>query len=488
MDVQLLTPDRRRYVPLPKQAAFHASDARHRAYIASFGAGKSLCGAVEALLQSLEYPGSAGQGLVGRYDYRELQESTWKTLLDITPPAVVKDEIRSGPKLILKNGFEIVGWNLKDHQKMASLNLAWFWFDECNEDGIDRAVYDQARGRLRDPLGSRSSWLTGNPAGRNWVYELFFAWQDGKRKYADHEGFQATTAENVYLPADYLKGLREFYDDVWIEKYLNGSFDLFEGQVFDNFDRELHVVTARPDSRWPRYRALDHGLINPTACLWAASDFHNNLLIYRCYYQRNAIPEENARNILKLSEGDPEPVWTMIDPSTKQTQSAGGTMEKIIDQYRRAGLICSPGDNRVRDSIALLRQLLAPHPEREFPAWHPRAGEKGSPRLFFDVSCTELLWELTQYQWKQVKPGAADREMPLAKHDHAIAALRYLVMRSPQGAVEQPQEGTLARFLAIAAEIKGEDPALAGGDPLLADVIGNQRVPRRRAFWGLARR
>lgn len=478
MDIYLKTPDGRRYHPLPTQALFHASQAQHRSLIAGFGNGKTLAGAMEVLLLALEYPpGQPGLGLVARYEYRGLEKSTWKTLTDIIPPQIIKDVNRSDPSITLKTGFQFLGWNLKSHQKLASLNLALAWIDECNEDGIERSVYDQIRGRCRDPLGSRKTILTGNPAGKNWVYELFFAHKlEGAKAYAGHEGFQALPLENTYLPPDYLDGLREIYDDVWIEKYLKGNFDVFEGQVFDTFRRELHVVPAyRPPDTWPRFRGLDHGLVNPTACVWLAADFHGNFLVYRCYYQRSSTPAENAGNILRLSDGEAID-WTVIDPSTHQQQAAGGTSERIIDQYRMAGLTCEPGNNAVRDSIARIRQLLQPDPNHEFPHWHPRAGEKGSPRLFFTADCTELIWEIGQYQWKQVRPGQKDREVPASVHDHAIDALRYVVMRSPRPAVESAQPLLYDRFIAISNELRGEGPDTG----LYANIIGNEGIPARR--------
>jgi hypothetical protein len=477
MDVQLRTDKGDIYRPLPTQKLFHASTAKHRCFIAGFGNGKTQCGAIEAALQSLEYPGENGQAVVARYEYKQLERSTWKTLLATLPKAVIKDVTRSDLKITLKNNFEILGWNLKEHGDFSSLNLAWCWIDECNQEGVELEVYKQLRGRLRDNRGSRQSWLTGNPAGKNWVYDLFFAskFEPGKKEYPRHAGFQALPGENTHNPADYLADLRELYDEVWIEKYLEGSFDIFEGMVFDNFDRGVHcVLPFGVPEEWPRFRGLDHGLVNPTACLWLASDFEGNYCIYRCYYQRNAIPGENAANILRLSEGE-EIDWTVIDPSTHQQQAAGGTSERIIDQYRMAGLSCEPGNNAVRDSIARIRQLLQPDPSHRFPKWHPKAGEPGSPHLFITGDCAELIWEISQYQWKQIKPGQKDREIPLSKHDHAVDALRYLVMRSPRPAVETLQPTLYDRFMAISAEIKGE--AYRDAEEFdLANVIGNEWV------------
>src|ERR1041385_6272095 len=87
--VDLLTPQGDIYSPLPAQKAFHESSAVARSLIGGFGCGKSLCGAVEGLLQSLEpVDGRGGVGLIARFDWDELMSTTWKMFLDIIPPDI----------------------------------------------------------------------------------------------------------------------------------------------------------------------------------------------------------------------------------------------------------------------------------------------------------------------------------------------------------------------------------------------------------------
>lgn len=466
MELKLLTPEGREYKPRPTQVEFHRCPAKGRAYLGGFGSGKSLAGAVEALVTMMEYPGS--EGMVARRTYRSLEATSWKVLLQITPPDLIKVVTKSPLYLELKNGSYCHGWNLQTDQTMKSLNLGWWWFDEVCEEGLDEQVYIQAAGRTRNPKGPLKWWVTGNPAGKNWVWKLFYS----DRKQKDHTGFTATTRENVYLPPEYLASLRELYDEEMIEKYLDGSFEVMEGLILDTFSPGVHVVEPfSPPPEWPKFRGMDHGLTNPTACLWGATDFAGNLFIYRCYYQRQSIPAENAKAILARSEGEVID-WTVIDPDVKKHDSTG---MQVIDHYRNAGLNCYTGNNDVRASIARLRYLLQRDPERRFPAQHPLKGEPGSPRLFITRDCQELIWEAGLWSWKQVRPGGVDREIPLARHDHAIAALRYLVMNNPYAAVEKPSISQYDRFMQIAREMEGL-PAYEAGVIPLGDVIGNQHL------------
>jgi terminase large subunit-like protein len=432
------------YIPLPTQAAFHQSKARYRSYIGFLSAGKSLCGSVEAFTRAISKPGHRpGRTIICRESYPQLIKSTWKTFRGVVEqscPDLIERETQStyDIKLVLKNGWEFWGMNLRNHQDFGSIEADDIWIDEANDDGIGMDSYSMLVGRAGRnilPYEEARAWTTGNPGGRNWLYDLFFKHRlEGGRKIEDHEGFQPKPDENIHMDADYWNNLRRIYSDEWIAKFLEGSFDVFEGQILDNLDRDIHVIDdfAIPPE-WPRYRGLDHGWTNPTACLWIAVDPAGNHYLYREFYKRCAVPQTNAEAILAISGAEEEMTqWTVMDPHGRHTQTAGGSAQRIIDQYREGGLICRLGDNDVKASIARLKSLLQPDTERIFPRCHKYAGQNGAPQTFIFRSLRYLISEAQQWQWKQVKPGGVDKETPLAKHDHLIACWRYLEMELPR--------------------------------------------------------
>jgi hypothetical protein len=157
------------------------------------------------------------------------------------------------------------------------------------------------------------------------------------------------------------------------------------------------------------------------------------------------------------SKGEEDAIqWTVIDPATEQHQTAGGVIQRIIDQYREAGLPCRKGNNAIPDSITLLLELLRPDPERKFPRWHHQAGEYGSPRLFFAADCQRLRWEVEQWSWMDIKPGQIDRQKVRAENDDLVACLRYLVMERPMEARVAPQLSAGERIEQMLAELSGE--------------------------------
>lgn len=477
--VPIKTPEGRLYIPTEHQRAFHGSAAQNKAMIGAFGSGKSLPGAVEAVLQSIEpRRGHGGEGLICRYDWHELKATSWKMFVEVIPEPIRRlCKITEGhpPTVTFPNGFVVRGFNMKNHQKLQSMNLSWAWFDEVNEDGVTEKHYLQVQGRLRNSIGRRCLWMTGNPAGRNWIYTRFFAhlYDKTAKKYENHEGFLSKTKDNPYLPEDYIPRMQEVYPEDWLDKFLSGSFDVFEGQILD-FNPDIHLVHSFPvPALWPRYFALDHGITHPTAAVWAASDFEGNLIVYREHAQRNLTPAENARMILAAEKGEPEVEWRVIDPATTGRETAGGVIQRIIDQYIEAGLYCQEGNNDLPGSITLLRQLMWPDPERRFPAWHHYKGLPGSPKLFFMTCCPGLKWEAEQWAWLDLKAGQLDRQRVRAINDDRIAALRYLVMQRPREAVPEVRKTPGGRVEEILAELAEEREARRDG---YSEWVGSERI------------
>ena len=63
-----------------------------------------------------------------------------------------------------------------------------------------------------------------------------------------------------------------------------------------------------------------------------------------------------------------------------------------------------------------LMRLLTPDKNVQFPAWHERRGQYGSPRLFIARQCPELWRELNGMQY------AEGKDEPIKRDDHAFDA------------------------------------------------------------------
>lgn len=435
---------------LPTQLLFHQSQTRFRSYIGYVGAGKSLCGAAEALTRAVAVPGRrAGKTLICRANMSDMRDSTWATfsgmVQETCPDMILRiRESNHELRLELKTGWEFICTHLKRWDAFGSSEYDCVWIDECNDEGVGYDSYLMLTGRIGRGRYDDAMWCTGNPAGKNWNYQLFFQHKfENTARLDDHEGFQPGPHENdKNLGAAYWANLRKFWPEEWIKKLLDGSFDVYEGAILTELDPELHLVDAfAVPLELPRYRGLDHGIDHPTACVWIAVDYAGNHIVYREHVKSDAVPASNAAAILSMSAGEEEMIqWTAIDPSTRQRQTAGGQLEMLVDQYRDAGLNCRLANHDIPASVALLKRLLSPDPTRRFPYWHRRAGELGAPSLFIQRDCKVTWHQLQAWKWKAVRPGQPSTGKVLAKDDDTVSALRYCLMERPQSArVAVPQ-------------------------------------------------
>jgi hypothetical protein len=179
----------------------------------------------------------------------------------------------------------------------------------------------------------------------------------------------------------------------WVRQEYEALFTALEGLVYPDFEQA--VVDAAPKVSGRAVGGIDFGWRNPFAAVWGMLDRDDVLWLTGERYRRETPLHEHAA-ALKALRGT---TW-YADP-------AGRTE---IEELRAAGLAVRPADNDVRPGIAAVTARL-------------RTGRLRVPRS----ACRNLVAEARLYRY----PTAAERdtsgENPVDAHNHALAALRYLV-------------------------------------------------------------
>jgi len=408
------------YKPIATLKKFHFADTKFRAMGGGFGDGKTLALCQEAILLAMEYPNSLG--LIGRATYPELRDTTRKMFLDVCPKPLIENFNKTENHLWLRNGSEIIFRALtaiseEDKSKFKNINLGWFAVDQAEE--IEEEIFDLLRGRLRQKEGPRRAFIAFNSEGHNWIWEKWVKYP--KKEY---RLFMAHSFENPYLPEDYLWDLIVNNPEEWTMRYVMGSFDVFKGKIFKDFDMDTHVIDEfEPPANWTRYRSIDWGYRHPTACLWAAISPENDIYIYGGTSQSELSPQAQAAmirsskfSIHRNEDSDQiEPynfVWTTIDPATnKRDPNTGETIKEMFDM---AGVPTVDANNDVPAGIAKLAQLFR--------------GE--GRKIKICRNCVDLIDEIMNYKWIMTK-GTQGKEKPKKDKDDSVDALRYLVMSDP---------------------------------------------------------
>jgi hypothetical protein len=328
------------------------------------------------------------------------------------------------------------------------MNLSGFWIDQAEETA--EGAFDFLIGRLRRPVERREGFITFNMNGHDWIWRRFKkkVGKDGKAlpNAEEYHLVEASTLENrKNLPEDYIAALLAMPEE-YKKRYVEGSFDVFAGQIFDEFSPALHVIKPfQVPNTWERLRGIDHGQSTVTACLWSAIDYDGNMYIYKEYYGQGQVVSEHTKQIkalsaVRLDDGairDDVYAYTVIDPSTHaKTREKEGHLYSVADEYLDAGISTVKGQNDVIAGINRVKEFLKLDPERYHPFLRTEDGEsiKGAPKLYIFENCTHLIEEMQQYRWKQEmalsgNPNTDDvKERPVKRDDHAVDALRYLIM------------------------------------------------------------
>lgn len=363
----------------------------------------------------LQHPGILG--LVCRATYPELRDTTRREFLSIVTDQLYMKEgrdytfNRAENHFRFTNGSEVLFRSLDDPDKFKSLNLGFFYIDEASE--ANEEIFLMLQGRLRQKGVRRCGYMTSNPEGHNWLWKWFVATQ--KPGYAF---FHAPTTENTHLPQDYIEALMQ-YPENWRRRYMEGSFDVFEGQVYPMFDYDIHTIDPFDIRHWEIVETIDHGVRNPTAYLQAAVDPDGNIYICDEHYQAGQLVSHHA-NVIQSKRKGKKISYTIIDPACKQTNGINGM--SVIDEYIDCGVHPTPGNNDVIAGINRVSEFLKIDPLTN------------KPKLFIFRTCENLINELQQYKWEKLKPGKDQNEpeKPVKVNDHAADALRYLIMSRPE--------------------------------------------------------
>lgn len=405
-----------------KQDLFINSQAFETLFGGAAGGGKSYGQLVDALLYALKYPKS--KQIIFRRTFPDLERSIIRTSLEFYPKEVAS---YNSSKHIwrFKNGSIIdFGYidNENDVYQYQSAEYDVIRFDELTHFTEYMYVYmiSRCRGANPYPKYIKSSTNPGG-VGHSWVKERFI---DIGEPNTIHNIKQedGTTTSRIFIPSlvqdnlflmandpDYLKRLQNLPEK---EKkaLLYGEWDIFDGQFFTEFKRDIHVCKPfEIPKTWRIFRTRDYGL-DMCACYWIALDWNMNAYVYKELYESNLIVSEAARKINEMTTEDiycdyaPPDLWNRNRDTGKSTS----------DIFAESGQYLTKADNnRVTGWLAVHEWLKVIEDEQ---------GQK-TCKLHIFSNCVNLIRTLPAVQHDEKNPNDVANE----PHEltHAPDALRY---------------------------------------------------------------
>lgn len=451
-------------------AVMDAKGPKYVAYYGGVGSGKSLVLCITMLMQAVVH---GGEYVISRQFMPELKRTTYKNFLEICPKELIIDHKVALAEVHLKSAtgkpaiIYFVG--LDEPDKLRSLNLSGFAIDEASQ--VSEEAFLLLMNRLRNPAGLRKGIIVGNPAGHDWAYHRFvkqdiFANESAKKEY---RLVHAPSTENKHLPAGYVESMLQNYSEERIQREVMGSFDAFEGMVYPEFRRDLHVIQPfQIPANWTRVIGIDHGYRNPSAWVWGAVDQDNNLYIYREFYEKEWLIEEVIRGhkekgkpgVLQLMKGE-KIDQARIDPSTKAARNErDGRKISDFDIYQEnlpSDFPLFTANNDVTAGIDRIKTYLKPDQRT------------GKPRLFVFSTCSNVIEEMTKYRYRELNPTQQgkqnEKEEPYKHDDHAMDALRYLVMSQPEPHIDPEDVWTTLKYNSLEGQLYRDLKAVKSPKP-----------------------
>ena len=256
------------------------------------GGGKSWAARIKAVLLALNYSGI--QILLLRRTLSELRENHIIPLLSILNGVARYRDISK--EFIFPNGSRIVlGYCDSERDVLQYQGQAYdvifmeeaTLFTEFQFQSLTES--NRSSGIMKEKFSPRM-YFTCNPGGvgHEWVKRLFIdkLYRNSERS-EDYTFIPSTVYENKFLmdnSPDYVRTL-ENLPEKRKKAMLYGDWDIFDGQYFSEFKRELH--TCKPfeiKEYWDRYVTIDYGM-DMLAVLWIAVDTVGKAYVYRELYE-----------------------------------------------------------------------------------------------------------------------------------------------------------------------------------------------------------
>ena len=413
-------------IPYPKQIEFFKSTKRYIAYGGSRGGGKSWAARRKAVLLALNYSGI--QILILRRTLNELRENHVLTLQtelkEIAKYDAQNKEFNFPNKARIKLGYCAAESDVLQFQGQAYdiiLLEEATQFTEFQKDSLMEC--NRSSGSMKEKFTPRM-YFTCNPGGvgHAWVKRLFIDREYRNReRLENYEFIPSTVYENKYLMTnnpEYVENL-ENLPEMRKRAMLYGDWDAFEGQYFNEWNRDLHVIEPHKIAdNLNRFISLDYGM-DMIACYWWSVDTQGFCTVYREMHEPNLIISVAAQRIKELT-GSEVIQYVVASPDLwNKRQETGESGAEIM---RKNGINnLRPANNSRIPGWRIMREYLKPIKNMY--------GSE-TPRIQFFSNCINAIKNIPLLQYDDKKLEDAANEPHYITH--ACESIRYGIMSRPR--------------------------------------------------------
>lgn len=308
----------------------------------------------------------------------------------------------------------------KAQDRIQGKNL-WFWYgDEITKQ--PRSFVEMALSRLRatvdGKLVTRPCMWTCNPDSPTHYI---------KTEYIDNPEIDVKNwffgfKDNPTITDEYIEQLKKRFSGVFYERMIEGRWTLAEGAIYNEFNPATHIIQKPFNQIDTYFLGVDWGYNNPMAMTLIGRDFDGVYYVLDELYLQKQLVDESLKEML-IRKG-----WHELGDYKRPPQLVYADSESPgdCDALRRlmgwAVVPVSKPAGSVLDGIKIVQQLL-------------KTGGNDKSRLYFLQGCKNVIREMQSYQWRK-RLNKDEKDEPEKKNDHAMDALRYVLMNEERGKVK----------------------------------------------------
>lgn len=447
--------------PNEKQKRFLLDKHKHVAFGGARGGGKSFAVRFKSIMLALKHAGI--KIMIVRKSYPELTANhvePLKQMLAVGTSESCAKYNKTEKEMVFNNGSKILFRYCdteKDVDRYQGTEVDVLFLDEATQlsEMQIKKIVACVRGVNEYP---KRIYYTCNPGGQGHQYikRLFIDRKYEEGEHAEDYSFiQSLVTDNKALMVsnpDYKRQL-EMLPEKLRKAWLEGEWDIFEGQFFEDFKPKVHVIEPFdiPDD-WNIFMSYDFGYSKPFSFQWFAVNRENVAYLicefYGCTGDPDVgvkwSPDQQFKKVVEIENQHPlllkhRVVSRVADPAIWNAESG----ESVAETAMKYGILFKKGDN------ARIQGWMQ---------FHYRLAEDDNGKCMFYVfnTCKHFIRTIPLLTYSETVPEDLDTK----QEDHIADSTRYFFMSRPI----KPSDVKQTRMI--------------GDDPLNQRMISDSRYPR----------
>lgn len=243
-----------------------------------------------------------------------------------------------------------------------------------------------------------------------------------KRKTSPHVSvYFGSIHDNDTVSAANKEAVLSMYSDKERKVREYGRLISLEGAVYDQFDRDKHVVQAIEPQQLKAHEgdifiAIDPGIRNPAATFAIANDLKEEIFFFDEIYPRmSTMSVEIFTDLIKerMEHWLIQNPYFIIDPRADQRQQ--GTGETLIHEFNRHDIWPEQGNNSHELGIPRVNDLFL------------------ADKIYVGENCEEIIDQLETWSWSTTLEDAAGNAKAEQGGDDLVDCVRYTCVALPWG-------------------------------------------------------